>query len=126
MWFADIALMGMLAAAAATDDAAAALPDPTRPYEYSQAVEISEIAMPSAEMQWRLTGIQIRDDMKRAILNGKLVKEGDALGTATVVAIGSSEVTLSHEHRLIVVRLLNPRVKRTAREAGTVESKESK
>ena len=111
MWTADLLLLGVLAAATATDAPSETLPDPTRPYQYSQAVDVSSIAVSPEAQEWHLNGIQLRNGVKRAILNGKLVKEGDQTGGATVVAIGTSDVTISIDHKNVVVRLLLPQIK---------------
>ncbi|MBI2994344.1 MAG: hypothetical protein HYY48_09250 [Gammaproteobacteria bacterium] len=111
MWGVDFLLLGALAAPTAMEPPAAELPDPTRPYQYSQAVDLASIPASAEAQQWRLSGIQVRDGQKRAILNGKLVKEGDKVGEAAVAAIGTSDLTLSIDNRLVVLRLLIPSVK---------------
>ena len=94
---------------------AATLPDPTRPYGYSQAVEVS-YPQPGSRVEWVLNGIRLRDQDRTAIVNGKIVREGDEIDNATVVEIGETEVVLAHDHRRIVVRLLASNVKSRAGE----------
>ena len=88
---------------------AAALPDPTRPYQYGALVEIEQ--MPDEKVQWRLSGIRINENKRSAILNGKLVKEGDKVDGAAVMEIKPSEVTLQQEDKRLVVRLLLSNIK---------------
>ena len=111
MWPVNLLFIGALAVATASQTPSEALPDPTRPYQYSQAMDISSLPASPEAQEWHLAGIQVRNGVKRAILNGKLVKEGEKAGSATVTAIGTSDVTLSVEQRLIVVRLLIPQIK---------------
>lgn len=107
----DLLLLGALAATTVVEPPASSLPDPTRPYQYSQAVDFASLPPSPEAREWRLNGIQVRDGQKRAILNGKLVREGQKLGDATVAAIGTSDVTLSVDNRLVVVRFLIPPIK---------------
>ena len=111
MGFAELVFLGALAATTVAETPVANLPDPTRPYQYSQAVDIASIPESVEAREWRLSGIQVRDGQKRAILNGKLVREGQQLEDAVVTSIGTSDLTLSVNNRLIVLRLLIPPVK---------------
>jgi hypothetical protein len=103
-------LLALAAMSSPAEETSTALPDPTRPYAYRQAIDVSNL--PSVKpTEWRLYGIQIRGDMKRAIINGRLVKEGDQLGDATVTAISPTEVKLEQDRRTLVLRLLDPGMK---------------
>ena len=88
---------------------AEALPDPTRPYQYGAEIAIEQI--PQGKVQWRLSGIRITENKRSAILNGKLVKEGDKLDGAEVVEIKPSEVTLQQQNKRLVVKLLLSNIK---------------
>ncbi|MFQ5659805.1 MAG: general secretion pathway protein GspB [Gammaproteobacteria bacterium] len=99
-----------------------ALPDPTRPYDFNSTVEIEQLFVPDKKVEWRLSGIRITEDQRTAIVNGKLVKEGDELDGATVVEIRPAEVVLLQEHKSVVVKLLLSEVKRPV--AGDSEKRE--
>ena len=88
---------------------AEALPDPTRPYGYGAEIAVEQI--PQEKVQWRLGGIRIKEDKRSAILNGKLVKEGDKLDGAVVVEIKPSEVTLQQQDKRLVIKLLLSNIK---------------
>jgi hypothetical protein len=88
---------------------AAALPDPTRPYQYGAQVEIEQVL--DEKVQWRLSGIRINENKRSAILNGKLVKEGDKLDGAVVLEIKPAAVTLQQDDKRLVVRLLLSNIK---------------
>lgn len=89
---------------------AEALPDPTRPYGYGAEIAVEQI--PNDKVLWRLSGIRIKEDKRNAILNGKLVKEGDKLDGAVVMEIKPSEVTLQQEDKRLVVKLLLSNIKK--------------
>ncbi len=82
------------------------LPDPTRPYQYNETLEIVQVFIPDKKVQWRLSGIRLRGDLRTAILNGKLVKEGDDLGVVKVMEIRPREIVLLHEEKNLIVKLL--------------------
>lgn len=88
---------------------AAALPDPTRPYQYGEVVQIEQA--PGAKVRWHLSGVRINATMRSAILNGKVVKEGDKLDGAVVTQIRPSEVTLQKDDKRLVVKLLLSNIK---------------
>jgi len=88
---------------------AATLPDPTRPYQYGEQVQIEQAL--DAKVQWRLSGVRINADKRSAILNGKLVKEGDKLDGAEVTEIKPAQVTLQQEDKQLVVKLLISSIK---------------
>jgi len=88
---------------------AAALPDPTRPYQYGAQVLIEQA--PGEKVQWRLSGVRINENKRSAILNGKLVKEGDKLDGALVMKINPTEVTLQADDKTLVVRMLLSNIK---------------
>ncbi len=88
--------------------------DPTRPYQHqnNETLEIEQVYIPDRKIQWRLSGIRLRGDLRTAILNGKLVKEGDDLGVAKVMEIRPREVVLLHEDKNLIVKLLYSDIKR--------------
>ena len=99
------------------------LPDPTRPYQHQdiETFEIEQIYIPNKKVQWRLSGIRLRGDLRTAILNGKLVKEGDDLGVAKVMEIRPREVVLLHEDKNLIVKLLYPDIKRPVNDKLSME-----
>ena len=92
------------------------LPDPTRPYQYGTVIAIEQIM--DEKVQWRLSGVRIKDTMRSAILNGRLVKEGDELDGVVVMEIRPSEVTLQQEDRRLVVKLLYSNIKQPVSMGG--------
>jgi MSHA biogenesis protein MshK len=88
-------------------NAAAALTsiDPTKPYEYDSLMETRSYAQ-GEEMLWALSGIKIKPTGKTAILNGKLVREGDALDGAHIIEINPAEVILLRDQQRFAVKLL--------------------
>ena len=93
--------------------AKAELPDPTRPATYMvenlQPVFFEEIKTKES-INWKLSAIRISDSDRSAILNGKLVRAGDAIGPAKVVEINPLSVVIDHEERKLIVRLFNTKV----------------
>jgi hypothetical protein len=85
------------------------LPDPTRPYQFGTVIAVEQIT--DGKVQWRLSGVRIKEDKRSAILNGRLVKEGDELDGAVVMEIKPSEVTLQQEDKRLVVKLLYSNIK---------------
>ena len=93
--------------------AKAELPDPTRPATYMvenlEPVFFEEINTKES-INWKLSAIRISDSDKSAILNGKLVRAGDAIGPAKVVEIKPLSIVIDHEERKVIVRLFNTKV----------------
>ena len=59
------------------------LSDPTRPADYSAAVSVSQVK-PKKRDEFSLNAIRISDEDRSAIVNGRLVRVGDDIGTAKV------------------------------------------
>ncbi len=97
--------------------------DPTRPYQHQdiETFEIEQIYIPNKKVQWRLSGIRLRGDLRTAILNGKLIKEGDDIGAAKVMEIRPREVVLLHEEKHLIVKLLYPDIKRPVNDKLSME-----
>ncbi len=55
----------------------------------------------------KLSAIRISASDKSAIVNGKLVRIGDEIDTATIIEINRLSVVVSHEDKKIIVRLYN-------------------
>ncbi len=89
------------------------LPDPTRPATHinnnAEPVFFEEVNFVE-KINWKLSAIRISDADKTAILNGKLVREGDAIGPAKVLEINPLSIVIDHEERKLIVRLYNTKV----------------
>ena len=91
------------------------LPDPTRPPSYldeDDEFEIVEVFETRQKIKWKLSAIRISEKGKSAIVNGKLVREGDVVGPAKVLEIRPLSVVVDHEDRKLVVRLFSNQVKK--------------
>jgi hypothetical protein len=82
--------------------AAESLPDPTRPAG-SGAVSVQATAAPPTE--WRLSLTRIAGGEGLARLNGRLVRPGDRLEGATVLAVAPGSVVLLDQGRRFTVSL---------------------
>lgn len=94
---------------------AEALPDPTRPAEYRSAMPVAQ-DVPRELIEWKLTAIRITGTDRTAIVNGKIVREGDTLGSARVLEIQPISVLLSHENKQVSIRLYTDLVQKKFRE----------
>jgi MSHA biogenesis protein MshK len=86
------------------------LPDPTRPATYvnNNEVYIEAFDDNSREtISWRLSAIRLSKNDKTAILNGKLVREGDHIGDAEIIEIKPLSVVINYENKNLIVRLFN-------------------
>ena len=88
------------------------LPDPTRPANYivesNEPVSIEVFSESTKEqISWTLSAVRISDKDKTAIINGKLVREGDEIDQAKIVDIKSQSVVIDHENKKLIVRLFN-------------------
>jgi hypothetical protein len=79
------------------------LPDPTRPAEYQTTLFAQEL--PKALVDWKVSVIRISDTDRSAIVNGKIVKVGDAIGPAMILEIKNTSVLLDYENKPVEVRL---------------------
>jgi hypothetical protein len=79
------------------------LPDPTRPVGYNEMVTVQEV--PGQLVEWKLTAIRISGAERSAIVNNKLVRVGEIIGSAKVFEIGADGVTLIHNNKPLKVRL---------------------
>ncbi len=92
------------------------LPDPTRPWDY--APEVPPPPPPEVLTEWRLSAIRIAASDRSAILNGRLVREGEQVGPGTVKGIRPGEVVLDYNGNEVVVPLLPGGFKRPAGETN--------
>ena len=91
--------------------AQAELRDPTRPPDYAASAAVGALA-PSKP--WELTSVLISGTRKVAVLNGRSVREGDAIGDAVVVKILPNAVRLSGKGRVFTVSLVATGAKQPA------------
>jgi len=73
------------------------LPDPTRPLEYSGAVQEQTVL--------QLNSILISGERKIAVINGTQLTENQWLGDKRVIRIQANQVTLEHQGQTIVLSL---------------------
>jgi|SRR3990172_7488717 len=87
--------------------------DPTQPYLYGNLQQIQAFNA-QADLEWALSGVKFTEGKKTAILNGRLVKEGDDLDGARVIEIKPAEVILLQGQQRIAIRLLLQDIKSPA------------
>jgi hypothetical protein len=85
----------------------AELPDPTQP-----AAGPPVRPGRSAEVNWVLSLIKITASERTAVLNGRLVREGDVIDSAQIVRIGPASVVLRRDGQRREVKLAGQPVKR--------------
>ncbi len=93
----------LLAALAPVSAPAVALHDPTRPTDPELYFGRHAGA---AGRPWILHSILNAPDRRIAIINGKRVREGERIGSARVLRIGTSDVLLQTGKRRLTLRLL--------------------
>jgi hypothetical protein len=88
------------------------LPDPTRPATYliedTEPVYVEDFDV--EKINWNLSAIRISKNDKSAIVNGKLVREGDEIEKAKVLEIKPRSVIIDHEDNKLIVRLFKNEV----------------
>jgi hypothetical protein len=80
------------------NSASLGLQDPTRPAT-SAASAASDTAL-------TLESVLLARERKIAVINGKLVAEGDSVGGAKVISIGKNNVRLRHRGQIVELVLL--------------------
>ena len=85
----------------------AELPDPTQPAARAP-VRLGN----SIEVNWVLSLIKITAAERTAVLNGRLIREGDSIDSAQVVRIGADSVVLRRDGQRREVKLAGQSVKR--------------
>jgi hypothetical protein len=93
----------------------AELPDPTRPATYLvENIEPIYVEEYQPELQekinWRLSAIRISESDRSAIVNGKLVREGDDVESGKILEINPLSVVIDHKKQKLIVRLFNTKV----------------
>jgi MSHA biogenesis protein MshK len=109
---AGLAIMAALAAEPA------GLTDPTRPVDYLPASARTQ-PLPEELVDWRLSAVRIAPEGTSAILNGKVVRVGDAVGTARILEIKPGVVVVEYNRKRLEVSLFGTAVKRQAKGIST-------
>lgn len=87
------------------------LPDPTRPTNYSsRPISVEEV--PQEFINWDVRAIRSSEGGRNAIVNGRLVKVGDEIDSATIVDITANTVVLDHGRQQLVLRLMPKDIKK--------------
>ena len=81
-----------------------ALPDPTRPANYSSTLSLPAV-LPKKGMEFNVNAIRISKTDRSAIVNGIVVREGDEINSAIVKEISELQVLLAYERKLLPVPL---------------------
>ncbi len=92
---------------------AATLPDPTRPPDYNATAFVMEPEQ-REEMEFNLTAVRIDKDTRSVIINGKLARVGDRVGSAEILEIHPAHVILNYDNRRMAVRLYSSFSKTTS------------
>ncbi len=72
----------------------ATTPNPAPPAPATMRGRVAPVATPAAEPSYRLTAISERDGHPVAVLNDRLVREGDRFEGITIVRIGAAEIEI--------------------------------
>lgn len=92
---------------------AATLPDPTRPPDYTANTFYVQPEQ-KEDLDFNLTAVRIDKDTRSVILNGRLLRVGDRVGSAEILEIHPAHVILNHDNRRMVVRLYSSFSKTTS------------
>ena len=93
---------------------AEALPDPTRPANYSTRPVSTEV-LPAQLNDWDVRAIRSSASGRNAVVNGRVVKVGDTINTAVILDITPDTVVLDFDRKQLVLRLMPEAIKtRTA------------
>ena len=84
------------------------LDDPTRPPGYRLSAPGGKAARAPG---WRLSGIWIHEGRRLALINGRLVRPGQKVDGAKLVAVTPTTAKLQRDGRIITVRLVPRRIK---------------
>lgn len=102
-----LALALVTAATVAAADTDADLRDPLRPPDWGE----SDAGDGFDAGAWRLASTLIAEGRRVAIVNGRIVRAGEVVGGARVLAIAPGRVELDYRGRRFTVRRETPRVR---------------
>lgn len=91
-WIGALALMAALSAPAFGQEG---LGDPTRPTSLSEPAEAK--AQAAQGPRWRLQSTLVADDRRVAVINGRMVAQGERIEGATVLEVRTDGVTLQKD-----------------------------
>ena len=91
MKVATVLVFGLMAAAFSLQSSAETLPDPTRP---PSEASMDAAATGKAAAGPALQSVKIAPGRRIAVIDGRLVKEGDAFGDAKLIKINEADVVL--------------------------------
>jgi MSHA biogenesis protein MshK len=86
----------------------AALEDPTRPPDF---IGNNAGSKQSQAPVWQVSSILISEQRRVAVVNGQTVRQGDQVGSARVISISPTAVTLRNGVEIFSVKLLPAQVK---------------
>lgn len=86
------------------------MPDPTMPAGYSGGQLVRE-ELPQELMKWDVRAIRLSDSGRIAVVNGRLVRIGDEIDSATVIDITAGTVVLEYDRKQLVLRLMPKDIK---------------
>ena len=84
----------------------AALPDPTRPPQFSVARTVRQ-DIPRQHTEFSVNAIRISEADRSAVVNGQIVRVGQSVGNAIVKEINLKEVILDYQAKVITVPLFS-------------------
>ena len=87
------------------------LPDPTRPANYSSR-PVSVQDLPKEMNNWNVHAIRTSPTGRNAVVNGRVVRVGDAIDTATIVDITPYAVVLAFDKKELVLKLMPADIKK--------------
>jgi len=87
------------------------MPDPTMPANYSsRAVSVQEL--PQQMIDWKVHAIRTSPTGRNAVVNGRLVRVGDAIDSATIIDITPDTVVLTYDRKEMVLKLMPADIKK--------------
>ena len=104
-------ILVLTAAAVSADVYGESLPDPTRPADFTDQAAI-KAEVPKEFINWHVRAIRLSASGRNAIVNGRLVRVGDEIDSAKIVAITTNTVVLSHDRKRVILKLLPEEVKK--------------
>jgi hypothetical protein len=87
------------------------LTDPTKPVDYLPASALAQ-PLPDELVDWRLTAVRIGKEDRSAVLNGKVVRAGDAVGRARVLEIKPGIVVVDFDRKRLEIRMFGAEFKK--------------
>ena len=99
-----------------------AMEDPTRPPS-AKAVSNYSPVKKSSRPRWRLHSTLVSSGRRTAVINDRVVSQGDRINGATVISIQPSAVQLRDGGRKVTLVMLKKDIKSLSREASSGQGK---